>query len=484
MPDRQPNVLFVITHDASPRLGCYGDEHAVTPNLDALAARGERYDRHYCQWPLCGPSRTSLMSGLRPQHTKRHDNARPYWPSLRQRMPAGYATMGEAFKRAGYHSECVWQVLHAFETDDEAWSVPTWFPPYPDAPAWAEGKIAAEEFRYWQEPASFELMRQRLELAEANGVPADKLHRYARGPTNEASDAPDSAYMDGRATDHAVARLADLAGGDRPFFLAIGYEAGHLPWTAPKRDFDAHDPEKFDLPPVRQKPAGSAELTRMDDEPAQYYTTHDYDRPWQAGDAQLREMLHGHYASLTFLDRQVGRLLDALESNGLADDTIVVFTSDHGFHMGEHNYVGKHSFWDKSTHCPLIVADPSRPAAAVVEVTEHVDLLPTLCDRAGIDRPAAIDGRNLDDTDGVAFSYRRRLPGDGNCRYFDAISVRTATHRLTLYRDDAGHELAAELFDYATDPHESRNLAKTGDPVETDLRDRLAPQLADFPIPA
>ncbi len=477
---KQPNVLLVITHDMSPRLACDGDPYAVTPNLDKLAAKSTRYERHYCQWPLCGPSRTVLMSGLRPQTTRRHANE-SFWGTLRERMPNGYATLGGAFKNAGYHTEQVWQVLHAYETDEESWTEPTWFPPNPPAPDWAKGKIDADELRYWQTADAFDLIRRRLEKAQARGIDPAKYHRYARGPTVEAADVPDDAYPDGRATDHALHRIATLAKGDKPFFLAVGFEAGHLPWTAPKADFDRYDPSTFILPEPHTPPTGSPPWAMNDQEPAQYYTDTDYDESWAPSETQLREMMHGCYASVTFLDRQVGRLLDALEQADIADETIVVFTSDHGFHVGEHNYVGKHSFWDKSTHCPLIVHVPGRDAAVEPGVTEHVGILPTLCDLAYIDKPIGIEGESFaDQPNDAAFSYRRRLPGDSNCYYYDAVSVRTADHRLTIYRDEERQELAAELFDYATDPLESRNVAGELPQVDRDLRHRLAPHLVAF----
>ncbi len=149
--------------------------------------------------------------------------------------------MGEAFKNAGYRSEHVWHVLHAYETDPPSWSAPAWFPPNPPAPAGLEA-IGAEEMRYWQTEASFDLIRQRLAEADANGIPENQFHRRARGPAVEAADVPDDAYPDGRATDRAVELIGELASGDAPFFLAVGYEAGHLPWTAPQRDFDALRP--------------------------------------------------------------------------------------------------------------------------------------------------------------------------------------------------------------------------------------------------
>ena len=494
-----PNVLFVITHDMSARFGCYGDPHAQTPRLDALAAQpgAVRFDQHHCNYPLCGPSRASLFSGLRPRHTRRFNN-QPFWDTLRDDRPAGYATLGEAFKRSGYRSECVWHALHAYETDPPSWSGPAWFPPNPPAPDGLE-TLGAEELRYWQNDASFGLIRKRLASAQARGIPADRLHRYARGPAVEAADVPDNAYTDGRATDHAVDLIAELAGDDAPFFLAVGYEAGHLPWTAPKRDFDAFDPNQFAVPRPAEPPAGTPACALNDHELAQYYTDTDYDQPWHANADQTREMLHGFYASLRYLDRQIGRLLDALDHAGAADDTIVVITSDHGFHLGEHGYFGKHCFWDQSTRCPLLIRRPAgtRPDAmpdgppAVDAITEHVDLLPTLCDLAGIERPVGIDGASMlagpsgpwrhdDPAHADTVAYRRRLPGDSRCQYFDAVSLRTRDHRLTIYRDADGTERAAELFDYASPERE--NVNRAGDPAvadrERDLRARIAPHLA------
>ena len=487
-PDAPLNALFVVTHDLSPRLGCYADPHAVTPHLDALAngPGGVRFDRHFCQWPLCGPSRANLFSGLRPQRTQRHDN-RPFWGRLREGRPAGYATLGEAFKGAGHRSEHVWHVLHAYETDPPSWSSPAWFPPNPPAPAGTEA-IGSEEMRYWQTEASFDLVRARLAECRERGVPEHLLHRHARGPAVEAAPVADEAYPDGRGTARAEALIAEHDAAT-PLFLAVGYEAGHLPWTAPQRDFDAH--AGGDYADATPEPAGSPPFAEGDKEPAQYYWTHDYERPWDATPEQHREMLRGHHASVTFLDRQVGRLVETLKQKGLYDSTLIVFTSDHGFHVGEHGYYGKHTPWDASFHCPLIVRNPRGPEAAQVvdAVTEHVDVLPTVCGLAGVPLPAGLDGRNLAGPGGrieaaphhIATGYRRRLPGDGGCGYFDALTARSRDHRLTVYRGGSGEEIGRELFDYAADPGETRNHA--GEPalaaVERALQARLAPDLAD-----
>ncbi|MBW7885913.1 MAG: sulfatase, partial [Caldilineaceae bacterium] len=439
------NVLFVICHDFGPRMGCYGDSQAVTPNLDRLAADGSlRFERHYAQWPLCGPSRANLWTGCRPPTTRRYDN-RSFFPEFRARMGPAFATLPEHFRNHGYAVHGVWQLLHGFERDDPSWDDPCWLPtlPTPETPAFVP-RDQLDHFYWWVADGSFALVKERMDRWQAAGHALDEPRRY-RGPAVEAADVSDNAYVDGAATDQAVSWIEQYD-GRRPFFLGAGYEIGHLPFCAPKRYWDLYNREELSIPGAADQPAGSPPWVIGDKEPAQYYWQHSYDRPWHPTYAQEKELLHGHYAAMSYWDAQVGRLIDALERRGLKEDTIVVVTTDHGFSDGQHGYWGKHNLWAAALHVPLIVRVPGRTPArtATPRLSEHVDLFPTLCDLCGLPQPTYLEGTSLAPLwadpmrpwKGAAFAWRRPMYHDLHQAYHQARSMFTERYHLTVYEDD------------------------------------------------
>jgi iduronate 2-sulfatase len=300
----------------------------------------------------------------------------------------------------------------------------------------------------------------------------------------DAGDVDDEAYHGGQVAAKAV-ELIESFGKDTPFFLAAGFIDTHLPFWAPRRYWDLYDRSTLTLPAYREPPEGSPEWAEGDSEPAQYYTTHGYERPWRASDEESLELLHGRYAVISYFDALVGKMLAALERAGHADNTIVVLTADHGFHDGEHGYWGKHNLWDLSLQVPLIIRTPEadRREGRASGLTEHVDVYPTLCDLAGLPRPGEfLEGVSLlplleepaSQFKEAVFAHRKHMWHDRIQAYAMANSVRTERYRLTRYLDEAGETLYTEFFDYEEDPEERRNAA--GDPKYADalaLLDRL-----------
>jgi len=474
----RPNVLFLISHDIGRRFGCYGNEQIVTPNIDAFAETAHRFDGHYCQWPLCGPSRATIFTGCRPPTTRRYDNE-PFFTDFRHRTGHLPATLPEAFRTAGYRTAAFGFVYH-----DQV-DPPSWSDGHLQVPEWADGpgdgddpfaEVPEQLLLGWRSREAKELVRDRWRGLVAQGISREDLAdpataRAARGPAVERFDGPDNAYPDGVATDAAVAWLraygTDRATAEPPFFVALGFVAGHTPFRAPARDWDVYDRARLTLPAYRDPPKGSPAWVSGDSEPAQFYTTHGYTRPWRADDAQSRELLHGHYAAITYTDRQIGRVLDTLREAGLKDTTIVVITSDHGFHDGHHGYWGKHNLWDQSLQVPLLVREPHGDGGGTVDaLTEHIDLFPTLCDLADLPIPRHIEGKSLapllhDRTQyhkEAVFAHRRHMWHDRLQVYAEAHTVRSDHYRYTRYVTDAGETIYEELFDYVHDPEERRNL--------------------------
>ena len=458
-----PNVLFVMADDLRCDLGCLGGA-AVTPHLDRLAARGVLFERAYCQQAVCNPSRSSLLTGLRPDTLGLWCNS-VHFRELRPHV----TTLPLWFKEHGYTTRCVGKIFHNWHTaargDRRSWS--------------------ADEFLHYANHGD--------DAARVDGVPPPSLarvdRRYGKGPLDERRDVADEAYYDGRVATEAIRVLDEVGSG--PFFLAVGFWKPHAPFNAPARYWDLYDRDRLPALDAR-RPAGAPEIafhqsTEILGPPASQ-------RP--PTEAEAAEMRHGYLAGISFLDAQVGRLLAALEAKGLARDTIVVFASDHGYHMGEHGLWGKTSTFELDARVPLVISDPRSLATArkVEGLVELLDIFPTLVEACGLPTPGGLEGTSLvpvvrgigDAVKHEAFTQHPRPA------YFDrepnarpeamGYSVRTDRIRYTEWRDWAtGATLASELYDHSTDPHELRNLASDTavDDLRTDAARRLA---ARFPV--
>jgi arylsulfatase A-like enzyme len=463
-----PNILFIISHDFGPTIGCFGDPQAVTPNMDWLAEQNSLcFERHYAQWPLCGPSRANIWTGCRPPTTQRYDNT-SFFPEFRRRMGPDFTTLPEHFKSHGYASVGIWQLLHGFERDDQSWDEPCWHPtlPTPEIPDFIPpGHL--DHYYWWVSDEAFALVKKRMDRWQAIGNELNEPRRY-RGPAVEAPDVPDNAYVEGQATDKAIEWL-EQCDGDKPFFLGVGYEIGHLPFCAPKKYWNLYHRDLLSILGAADQPPGSPDWVMGDREPAQYYWQHSYDEVWHPTYEQQKELLHGHYAAISYWDAQIGRLIDTLERTGLRDNTIVVVTTDHGFNDGQHGYFGKHNMWEDALHVPLIINvpgyEPSQPMTH--RLSEHVDLYPTLCDLCNLPKPNFLEGSSLvplmEDPQRkwkkAVFSWRRPMYHDLKKGYHEARGMRTERYRLTVYVDADGDTIFVELFDHKRDPFETVNLA-------------------------
>jgi len=491
---RKPNVLFIITHDVGRRFGCYGNTAVHTPHLDQLTEGGVVFDQHYCHWPLCGPARANLFSGCRPLTTQRFNNE-DFVAGFRERMGPPFATLPEHFRNHGYETAAAGFVFHDAD-DPESWSMGHWRPSTSEmrresGEGHRDGLPARLRGQY-QGPEALALIRQRWEALQAAGcteqdLEVERIARAARGPAVDAGDVGDEAYHGGQVAAKAV-ELIEAFPSDKPFFLAAGFIDTHLPFWAPQKYWDLYDRNALALPAYREPPEGSPEWAMGDSEPAQYYTTHGYERPWRASDEQSLELLHGRCAVLSYFDNLVGTMLAALEGAGRAHDTIVVLTADHGFHDGEHGYWGKHNLWDRSLQVPLIIRAPGapRPTGRRGGLTEHVDVYPTLCGLAGLPRPGEfLEGASLapllaspdSEFKQAVFAHRKHMWHDRIQAYDIGHSVRTQRYRLTRYLDEAGEVLCSELFDYQEDPEERRNAAE--DPRYADALAELGRLLED-----
>ena len=458
----RPNVLFIVSDDLNNLVGCYGDPLAKTPNIDRLAARAVRFDRAYCTFPLCGPSRNSFLTGLYPNATGIQRNGLIF----RQTIPK-QASMPQAFRRAGYFAGRIGKLYHygvplAVGTNG-----------HDDPAAWELELNPAGVDRLEEEPAIFS-----LEPGRFGGT----LSWYA-------SPQPDARHTDAMMAADAAWVLERCAKDrSRPFFLGLGFFRPHTPYVAPRDPyFGWHPPER--MPVVK-----GVEEDRADIPPAALRSG----LPQQdaMSDDLRRECRQAYNASISFMDAQLGRVLDALDRLGLAENTIIVFTSDHGYHMGEHGLWQKLSLFEESARVPLLVVAPgvAKPGSVVKTPVSQIDLFPTLAALCGVPAPKNLQGQSLvpmlaDPTQagrGWALTQVSRSRGKDVPPYF-GYSLRTPRWRYTEW--DEGRE-GRELYDHDADPRELTNLAGAAAHAETveslarQLRDAVAASLpADGAIP-
>jgi arylsulfatase A-like enzyme len=426
----QPNVLFIIVDDLRPELPVYGQEQVQAPHIDTLAAQGVVFTNAYANVPVCGASRASMMSGLRPTATRfvgfdaRVDVDAPDVVPLHALLKAN-----------GYHTESLGKVLHHQDDSPGGWSLPPWSA-QDDVP-----RRLATGFRNYQDPANVAAFKE-------TGI----------GPATEAPDVEDDAYFDGQTASRAVASLERLAAGDKPFFLAVGFVKPHLPFTAPRKYWDLYAREDIPLARVAAMPEGLprqarhtfGELRRYSDVP---------DDPEAAIDDRLaRKLKHGYFASVSYADAQVGRVLNKLEALELDSSTIVILIGDHGWSLGEHGLWAKHSPFDVATRIPMIVRAPGRGDPGTAEaLVELVDIYPTLVSMLDLPAPAHLQGDSF-----VAVLEDATVPGKPAVfpRWKSADVVRSQQYALTRWSNTKGRPVAEMMFDHATDPDETVNIAR------------------------
>jgi iduronate 2-sulfatase len=449
-PAERRNVLLIVSDDLANLMGCYGDPHAKTPNLDRLAARGVRFDRAYCAYPLCGPSRNSFLTGLYPNASGILLNAQLF----RQTIPA-QLSMPQAFRQQGYFAARIGKLYH--------YNVPN--------------SIGTDGH---DDPASWEL--------ELNPAGVDRLEEQPRittlvprkfGATLSwyASPKKDAEHTDGRMAADAEWVLERCAKErDRPFFLALGFFRPHTPYVSPQSYFDQF--------PVAKMPVVKGVKEDRQDIPAAALAS---SKPEQdaMNDEQRRQVLQAYYASISFMDAQVGRVVAAVDRLGLADKTVIVFTSDHGYHMGQHGLWQKMSLFEESARVPFLVVAPgiAKPGSVSKAPVSLVDLFPTLAELCEVTPPENLQGQSLvpmlrdPAAMGRGWALTQVQRGGGGARNatitreagrtgrrFFGYSLRTPRWRYTEWADGAE---GRELYDHDADPKELTNLADVAKHAQT-----------------
>lgn len=444
------NVLLLLADDLNCDLHCYGHPQVQTPNLDRLAARGVLFERAYCQFPLCSPSRSSFLTGRRPNTTRVHRNpgaaAMAKSPHFREAIPET-VTLPQLFRNNGYYAARVGKLYH--------YGVPGQIGTngFDDAPSWEEvfnpsGRDKTEEEKIFTlVPKSYGAVLSWL-----------------------AAEGTDAEQTDGLIAAQAVKLIEQKK--DKPFFLGVGFFRPHTPYVAPKKYFDLYPANQISLPEL------SADDQARTPPPAFASAKAEQEK---ITDAQRQEAIQAYWASISFMDAQVGQVLDSLDRLGLTDKTLIVFASDHGYHLHDHGLWQKMSLFERSSRVPLIVAGPGVKSAGTksTSLAELVDIYPTLADLAGLQAPEYLEGKSLkpvlDDPSATvksaAFTQVRR--GE-----FDGYAVRTKRFRYILWEHGRRGE---QLFDLENDPRETKNL--TQDPAHAKIVAELKGLIEEYSTP-
>ena len=473
------NVLMIAIDDLRPELGCYGAEHIISPNIDRLAADGRLFNRAYCQQAVCNPSRASLMTGLRPESVGVTGNH----VHFREKNPA-VQTIPQYFMKAGYHAQSVGKIYHGFLPpnssktvwdelgDPESWSVPTtrFGPRY-----------------YYTEESIAQGRRAYIDMYQPEGEvgPEDWTSKLVFGPMTEAPDVPDDVLHDGKVARTAIEILRERsAQPDTPFFLAVGFIKPHTPFVAPKKYWDLYDPAEIAIVENAESRHGAPRYAGHRSGEIRRYTDQPNSGPFTKENS--RNLRHGYYACVSYVDAQIGRVLAELDRLGLRESTVVLLFADHGYHLGEYSLWGKTTNYELDTRGPLIVRAPALqvPGKSTDALVEFIDIFPSLAELAGLPIPDMLPGRSfaplLQDPElpWKRHAISQYLRG-GNANLGGrtmGYSLRTDSWRYVEWIDRASGEVdSRELYDHRGDPSESTNVA--GEPEHAELVAGLSKQL-------
>ncbi|NDV63196.1 sulfatase [Puniceicoccales bacterium CK1056] len=458
--DQRPNVLMIVVDDLKPATGAYGDSFAITPEMDRLASRGSVFLNNHCQQAVCGASRASALTGLRPDTVQVWD----FKSRMRDQLP-DLVTLPQHFLQNGYHTASLGKIFDprccdGRDTNDAAsWSQPHWTADTPN--------LTKNHF----------------------GNPANE------GKTTEClpENVDDNFYGDGLRTERAIEILKEQKDSEKPFFLAVGFKKPHLPFVAPKKYWNLYDRESVPLAPFQQMP---------EDAPAFHFQD-----SWELRSGyknipegilpedMQRRMVHGYYACVSYIDAQVGRLLQELKTQGLEDNTIIVLWGDHGWHLGDHGMWCKHTNYEQATRSPLIIVDPrmEKSSGRIKRPTEFVDIAPTLAELCGIPALPEFQGQSLvslmscDSADSKPFAVSQFARSKGAANNLMGYAFRDERYRVILWIDMAfkkgersGELVSTEMYDYETDPGETRNVAGVAE--YTPILDNLMDKIREFAL--
>lgn len=440
-----PNVLLIVADDLRPQLNCYGKDNMITPNLDRLASEGILFEHAYCQQAICGPSRASFLTGQRPQRLGVSENL----VHFRKTSPQAI-TMPQHFKRNGYSAISVGKVFH--DRDSRSWSEPEWVPEAAVAyPIYTKREILQAQDNYKRDGIGSP--RDETWWGRGWWTPVDIVERVP----NEREDL----LFDYQVASRAIEKLGELENGGKPFFLAVGFFLPHIPYIAPQKYWDLYPEDTIEIPDRIREPEGAPEVALVNSPTIWKYRDIPDDRVLTAD--TVRRLTRGYYASVSFMDTQVGRVLDELSELGLADDTVVAFIGDHGYHHGEQGTWSKHTNFEVAIRTPLIIrtSEVENAGSKTQSIAELVDLFPSLCELAGLPVPDGLDGRSLVPIlKNPSTSVREFAASQYSRDNVMGRTVRTERYRYTEWINILDERtVGVELYDHEVCEDEVENVA-------------------------
>lgn len=438
---KKPNVLFIPIDDLRPQLNCYGHSQMVSPHIDELAGDGVIFHNAYCQVPVCGATRASLLTGVRPNRNR----FKNYKTWVDEDLPDAL-TLPEHFRKNGYTTISNGKVFHhRLDTADRSWSEAPWYP-----------KVGTN----WRDYL----------LQENQAVAAENA---GRGPAFECTDVPDNGYVDGKIADHAIEELNRLKDADEPFFLAAGFLKPHLPFNAPKRYWDMYRREDINLADNPFRPEGAPDAAIHNFGELRNYFKVPTEGP--LSNEMARSLIHGYYAATSYTDAQIGRVINELNRLGLRENTIVVLWGDHGWQLGEHGMWCKHCNFNTSLNAPLIISAPDFAGEKTSEaLVEFADVYPTLCELADISLPEHLEGTSFVP---LMEEPTKKWKDAVFSRYHAGDSIRTEKYLYTEWTNSEGDMTARMLYDHQSDPEENVNISEVAENQE--LVAKLSKMLQD-----
>ncbi len=465
---QRKNILVIFVDDLKPTVHSFGDDFAITPEMDKLASSGYVFDRNYVQQAVCAPSRASILTGWRPDRTQVWD-----LKTLIRKKNPNVVTMPQWFKQHGYTTYATGKIFDPRSVDKYHDKV-SWSIPY-KAPHTLPGSGGEPVLGYYQSEEHKLQFKVYEKMADAKGLTGGKRGKFLRSnfkPSTEKADVPDDAYFDGRIANDAIAKLDQFSKSDKPFMLFVGFKKPHLPFVAPSKYWDLYDPKKIQLAKYQKHSKGGPSIAYHNNGELRSYTDIPaaFDENGRLDPDKQRELIHGYYAATSYIDAQIGKVIKKLEEEGLAENTIIVLWGDHGWHLGDHGLWCKHTNFEQATRSPFMIIDPSKKPGKTQIPVESLDLFPTLCELAGIPAEPSLqgislvpllDGKDIEKHYAVSQWPKHSINGMG-------YTIRTERYRYTEWyqnyvstdkRNDKDI-VATEFYDYQEDPLETRNLVK------------------------
>lgn len=417
----KPNILFIAVDDLRPELSSYGANHIQSPSIDKLASQSLVFDRAYCNIPVCGASRASLMSGIRPGKHRFIG----YSTRLNEDYP-GATSLPMHFKNNGYTTISNGKIYHHKDDDAEAWDE-VWGP---------KGQFSGRDY----------LLANNVDLDTKEG---------SRGYPFEKALVSDTAYKDGKTAEKSIRDLRKLSKEGKPFFLAVGFLKPHLPFNAPAKYWDLYDSANISLPENYLQPETTPKEAFHNFGELRHYSVVPKTGP--LSDELANKLIHGYYACVSYTDAQIGKLLHELEVLGLDENTIVILWGDHGWNLGDHMMWCKHCNFESSLHVPLMIKVPGRTKGErTSDITEYVDIYPSLSELAGLPIPDELEGESFVGS----INGEKRIDDFAISKFHEGVTIVKENYFYTEYLGDDDKAIARMLFDHSTDPLELKNLSE------------------------